>query len=163
MSNPFRRVLASLRLVAGIPTDDFAGMTLPEYLIKQAREHTVAPDPKNLQGFMATPGGMATEMLVMIFAEALAKTSAPNYLTIEGEAESTGPIEITIRRVQGKSPTQALNEMASQISRLRDRLQDCVDRLEIFIESEMTDEADQEAYDAARFLLAELAKEASHG
>lgn len=36
---------------------------------------------------------------------------------------------------------------------LADALQDCADRLEVFIESDWADEQDQEAYDSARHLL----------
>lgn len=46
---------------------------------------------------------------------------------------------------------------------LADRLQDMVDRMEVFIESGMADEQDQEAYDAGRHAVNQFRKEVPRG
>lgn len=105
-----RRIVACWNLLDGYPTKDLEGVTLAEFVAKQAFiSQFDANDGVNL-----SISGVAVQLLAASFAGQFKACGATNYLEMSGNHPETGPFTITMQRKHGLTPAEKLAAMTKQ-------------------------------------------------
>ncbi|MFQ1795881.1 hypothetical protein ACK37G_15240 [Aeromonas veronii] len=105
-----RRIVACWNLLDGYPTEALEGVTLAEFVAKQAFiSQFDANDGVNL-----SISGVAVQLLAASFAGQFKASGATNYLEMSGNHPETGPFNITMQRKHGLTPAEKLAAMTKQ-------------------------------------------------
>ncbi|WP_368207648.1 hypothetical protein [Aeromonas sp. s12] len=113
-----RRIVACWNLLDGYPTKDLEGVTLAEFVAKQAFiSQFDANDGVNL-----SISGVAVQLLAASFAGQFKASGATNYLEMSGNHPETGPFTITMQRKHGLTPAEKLEAMTKQRDVLLDAM-----------------------------------------
>lgn len=113
-----RRLAACWNLLDGYDTEELEGVTLAEFVAKQAYLNEMTTN----DGLNISMSGMALQMVAASFAGQFKANGATNYLELSGSHPETGPFTITMQRTHGLTPAQKLAAMTKQ----RDVLLDAV-------------------------------------
>ncbi|MFL9590471.1 hypothetical protein ACKC5O_00630 [Aeromonas schubertii] len=105
-----RRIVACWNLLNGYPTDELEGVTLAEFVAKQA---FISQFDAN-DGINLSISGVAVQLLAASFAGQFKASGATNYLEMSGNHPETGPFTITMQRKHGLTPAQKLAAMTKQ-------------------------------------------------
>ncbi|MGL6407547.1 hypothetical protein ACSZM7_16340 [Aeromonas veronii] len=114
-----RRIVACWNLLDGYPTKDLEGVTLAEFVAKQAFiSQFDANDGVNL-----SISGVAVQLLAASFAGQFKASGATNYLEMSGNHPETGPFTITMQRKHGLTPAEKLAAITKQRDALSSALE----------------------------------------
>ncbi|QHB83401.1 hypothetical protein GIS01_15165 [Aeromonas veronii] len=105
-----RRIVACWNLLNGYPTDELEGVTLAEFVAKQA---FISQFDAN-DGINLSISGVAVQLLAASFAGQFKASGATNYLEMSGNHPETGPFTITMQRKHGLTPAEKLEDMTKQ-------------------------------------------------
>ncbi len=105
-----RRIVACWNLLVGYETEALEGVTLSEFVAKQAYLNEMTTN----DGINLTLSGLAVQMLAASFAGQFKANGATNYLELRGSHPETGPFTITMQRAEGLTPVDKLNAMTKQ-------------------------------------------------
>lgn len=112
------RIVACWNLLDGYPTKELEGVTLAEFVAKQAFISQF--DANN--GINLSISGVAVQLLAASFAGQFKASGATNYLELSGNHPETGPFTITMQRKYGLTPAEKLAAMTKQRDVLLDAL-----------------------------------------
>ncbi|MFB2746797.1 hypothetical protein [Aeromonas veronii] len=113
-----RRIVACWNLLDGYPTEALEGVTLAEFVAKQAFiSQFDANDGVNL-----SISGVAVQLLAASFAGQFKASGATNYLEMSGNHPETGPFTITMQRKHGLTPVEKLEAVTKQRDVLLDAM-----------------------------------------
>lgn len=118
-----RRFVACWNLLDGYDTDELEGVTLAEFVAKQAYLNEMTTN----DGLNISMSGMALQMVAASFAGQFKANGATNYLELSGSHPETGPFTITMQRTHGLTPAQKLAAMTKQRDVLLDAVRDVRD------------------------------------
>lgn len=104
------RIVACWNLLHGYPTEELEGVTLAEFVAKQAYLNEMTTN----DGLGISMSGMALQMVAASFAGQFKANGATNYLELSGNHPETGPFTITMQRTHGLTPAQKLAAMTKQ-------------------------------------------------
>lgn len=104
------RIVACWNLLDGYATDELEGVTLAEFVAKQAYLNEM----NTHGGLSISMSGMAVQALVASFAGQFKASGATNYLEMSGNHPETGPFTITMQRKHGLTPAEKLEAMTKQ-------------------------------------------------
>ncbi|HHP5403328.1 TPA: hypothetical protein ACSCX2_000143 [Aeromonas veronii] len=113
-----RRIVACWNLLDGYATEDLEGVTLAEFVAKQAYLNEMTTN----DGLNISMSGMALQMVAASFAGQFKANGATNYLEMSGNHPETGPFTITMQRKHGLTPAEKLAAMTKQRDVLLDAL-----------------------------------------
>lgn len=113
-----RRLAACWNLLDGYPTAELEGVTLAEFVAKQAYLNEMTTN----DGLNISMSGMALQMVAASFAGQFKASGATNYLEMSGNHPETGPFTITMQRKHGLTPAEKLAAMTKQRDVLLDAL-----------------------------------------
>ena len=113
-----RRIVACWNLLDGYDTKAFEGMTLAEFVAKQA----YLSEMTTVDGLSITLSGLAMQMVAASFAGQFKANGASNYLEISASHPDTGPFTITMQRKEGVTPIMKLEAMTKQRDVLLDAM-----------------------------------------
>ena len=113
-----RRIVACWNLLDGYATEELEGVTLAEFVAKQAYLNEMTTN----DGLNISMSGMALQMVAASFAGQFKANGATNYLELSGNHPETGPFTITMQRTHGFTPAQKLAAMTKQRDVLLDAL-----------------------------------------
>lgn len=113
-----RRIVACWNLLDGYPTEDLEGVTLAEFVAKQA---FISQFDAN-DGINLSISGVAVQLLAASFAGQFKACGATNYLEMSGNHPETGPFTITMQRKHGLTPAEKLAAMTKQRDVLLDAM-----------------------------------------
>ena len=113
-----RRIVACWNLLDGYATEELEGVTLAEFVAKQA---FISQFDAN-DGINLSISGVAVQLLAASFAGQFKANGATNYLELSGNHPETGPFTITMQRTHGFTPAQKLAAMTKQRDVLLDAL-----------------------------------------
>lgn len=105
-----RRIVACWNLLDGYDTEELEGVTLAEFVAKQAYLNEMTTN----DGLNISMSGMALQMVAASFAGQFKANGATNYLELSGSHPETGPFTITMQRTHGLTPAQKLAAMTKQ-------------------------------------------------
>ncbi len=105
-----RRIVACWNLLDGYATEELEGVTLAEFVAKQA---FISQFDAN-DGINLSISGVAVQLLAASFAGQFKASGATNYLELSGNHPETGPFTITMQRTNGLTPAQKLAAMTKQ-------------------------------------------------
>ena len=105
-----KRLAACWNLLDGYDTKAFEGMTLAEFVAKQA----YLSEMTTVDGLSITLSGLAMQMVAASFAGQFKANGASNYLEISASHPDTGPFTITMQRKEGVTPIMKLEAMTKQ-------------------------------------------------
>ena len=105
-----RRIVACWNLLDGYPTEALEGVTLAEFVAKQA---FISQFDAN-DGINLSISGVAVQLLAASFAGQFKASGATNYLEMSGNHPETGPFTITMQRKHGLTPAEKLEAMTKQ-------------------------------------------------
>ncbi|TNI85171.1 hypothetical protein [Aeromonas sobria] len=105
-----RRIVACWNLLDGYPTEELEGVTLAEFVAKQAYLNEMTTN----DGLNISMSGLALQMLAASFAGQFKASGATNYLELSGSHPETGPFIITMQRKYGLTPADKLAAMTKQ-------------------------------------------------
>ncbi|WP_421233813.1 hypothetical protein [Aeromonas jandaei] len=105
-----RRIVACWNLLHGYPTEELEGVTLAEFVAKQA---FISQFDAN-DGINLSISGVAVQLLAASFAGQFKASGATNYLEMSGNHPETGPFTITMQRKHGLTPAEKLAAMTKQ-------------------------------------------------
>ena len=105
-----RRLAACWNLLDGYPTEELEGVTLAEFVAKQA---FISQFDAN-DGINLSISGVAVQLLAASFAGQFKASGATNYLEMSGNHPETGPFTITMQRKHGLTPAEKLAAMTKQ-------------------------------------------------
>ncbi|AZU47903.1 hypothetical protein E4630_16410 [Aeromonas hydrophila] len=105
-----RRIVACWNLLDGYATEELEGVTLAEFVAKQA---FISQFDAN-DGINLSISGVAVQLLAASFAGQFKASGATNYLELSGNHPETGPFTITMQRKHGLSPAEKLVAMTKQ-------------------------------------------------
>lgn len=105
-----RRIVACWNLLDGYPTKELEGVTLAEFVAKQA---FISQFDAN-DGINISISGVAVQLLAASFAGQFKASGATNYLEMSGNHPETGPFTITMQRKHGLTPAEKLAAMTKQ-------------------------------------------------
>lgn len=105
-----KRLAACWNLLDGYDTKAFEGMTLAEFVAKQA----YLSEMTTVDGMSITLSGLAMQMVAASFAGQFKANGASNYLEISASHPDTGPFTITMQRKEGVTPIMRLEAMTKQ-------------------------------------------------
>lgn len=105
-----RRIVACWNLLDGYPTEELEGVTLAEFVAKQA---FISQFDAN-DGINLSISGVAVQLLAASFAGQFKASGATNYLEMSGNHPETGPFTITMQRKHGLTPAEKLAAMTKQ-------------------------------------------------
>ena len=105
-----RRIVACWNLLDGYPTEELEGVTLAEFVAKQA---FISQFDAN-DGINLSISGVAVQLLAASFAGQFKASGATNYLEMSGNHPETGPFTITLQRTEGLTPVEKLEAMTKQ-------------------------------------------------
>lgn len=105
-----RRLVACWNLLDGYPTKELEGVTLAEFVAKQAYLNEMTTN----DGLNISMSGMALQMVAASFAGQFKANGATNYLELSGNHPETGPFTITMQRTHGLTPAHKLAAMTTQ-------------------------------------------------
>lgn len=114
-----RRIVACWNLLDGYPTEDLEGVTLAEFVAKEAYLNEMTTN----DGLNISMSGMALQMVAASFAGQFKANGATNYLELSGNHPETGPFTITMQRTHGFTPAQKLAAMTKQRDALSSALE----------------------------------------
>ena len=112
------RIVACWNLLDGYATEELEGVTLAEFVAKQAYLNEMTTN----DGLNISMSGIALQMVAASFAGQFKANSATNYLELSGSHPETGPFTITMQRTHGLTPAQKLAAMTKQRDVLLDAL-----------------------------------------
>lgn len=112
------RIVACWNLLDGYATEELEGVTLAEFVAKQAYLNEMTTN----DGLNISMSGLAVQMLAASFAGQFKANGATNYLEMSGSHPETGPFTITMQRTHGLTPAQKLAAMTKQRDVLLDAL-----------------------------------------
>ncbi|MFM5478402.1 hypothetical protein ACET81_21035 [Aeromonas veronii] len=112
------RIVACWNLLDGYPTEDLEGVTLAEFVAKQA---FISQFDAN-DGINLSISGVAVQLLAASFAGQFKASGATNYLEMSGNHPETGPFTITMQRKHGLTPAEKLAAMTKQRDVLLDAM-----------------------------------------
>ncbi len=118
-----RRIVACWNLLDGYPTKELEGVTLAEFVAKQAYLNEM----NTHGGLSISMSGMAVQALVASFAGQFKANGATNYLELSGNHPETGPFTITMQRTKGLTPVEKLEAMTKQRDVLLEAVRDTLD------------------------------------
>ncbi|MFM5495482.1 hypothetical protein ACET9I_02750 [Aeromonas veronii] len=104
------RIVACWNLLDGYPTKELEGVTLAEFVAKQAYLNEMNTNG----GLSISMSGMAVQALIASFAGQFKASGATNYLELSGNHPETGPFTITMQRKHGLTPAEKLAAMTKQ-------------------------------------------------
>lgn len=113
-----RRLAACWNLLDGYATEELEGVTLAEFVAKQAYLNEM----NTHGGLSISMSGMAVQALVASFAGQFKVSGATNYLELSGNHPETGPFTITMQRKHGLTPAEKLEAMTKQRDVLLDAM-----------------------------------------
>ncbi|HHQ4466789.1 TPA: hypothetical protein ACSPZQ_000078 [Aeromonas veronii] len=113
-----RRIVACWNLLDGYPTKELEGVTLAEFVAKQA---FISQFDAN-DGINLSISGVAVQLLAASFAGQFKASGATNYLELSGNHPETGPFTITMQRTEGLTPAEKLSAMTKQRDVLLDAM-----------------------------------------
>ncbi|HDN9803992.1 TPA: hypothetical protein P2N04_001046 [Aeromonas salmonicida] len=105
-----KRLAACWNLLDGYGTEKFEGVSLAEFVAKQAYLNEMTTN----DGLNISMSGMALQMVAASFAGQFKANGATNYLELSGNHPETGPFTITMQRTHGLTPAQKLAAMTKQ-------------------------------------------------
>lgn len=105
-----RRIIACWNLLDGYDTKEFEGVSLAEFVAKQAYLNEMTTN----DGLNISMSGMALQMVAASFAGQFKANGATNYLELSGNHPETGPFTITMQRTHGLTPAQKLAAMTKK-------------------------------------------------
>ncbi|WP_323063499.1 hypothetical protein [Aeromonas jandaei] len=105
-----RRIVACWNLLDGYATEELEGVTLAEFVAKQA---FISQFDAN-DGINLSISGVAVQLLAASFAGQFKASGATNYLEMSGNHPETGPFTITMQRKHGLTPVEKLAAMTKQ-------------------------------------------------
>lgn len=105
-----RRLAACWNLLDGYDTEELEGVTLAEFVAKQAYLNEMTTN----DGLNISMSGMALQMVAASFAGQFKANGATNYLELSGSHPETGPFTITMQRKHGLTPAEKLAAMTKQ-------------------------------------------------
>ncbi len=105
-----KRLAACWNLLDGYDTREFEGVSLAEFVAKQAYLNEMTTN----DGLNISMSGMALQMVAASFAGQFKANGATNYLELSGNHPETGPFTITMQRTHGLTPAQKLAAMTKQ-------------------------------------------------
>lgn len=105
-----RRIVACWNLLDGYATEELEGVTLAEFVAKQA---FISQFDAN-DGINLSISGVAVQLLAASFAGQFKASGATNYLEMSGNHPETGPFTITMQRKHGLTPAEKLAAMTKQ-------------------------------------------------
>ncbi|MEH8111478.1 hypothetical protein Q7I18_11090 [Aeromonas veronii] len=105
-----RRIVACWNLLDGYATEELEGVTLAEFVAKQA---FISQFDAN-DGINLSISGVAVQLLAASFAGQFKASGATNYLEMSGNPPETGPFTITMQRKHGLTPAEKLAAMTKQ-------------------------------------------------
>ncbi|MGY3922012.1 hypothetical protein LA366_02445 [Aeromonas jandaei] len=105
-----RRIVACWNLLDGYPTEELEGVTLAEFVAKQAFISQFGAN----DGINLTISGVAVQLLAASFAGQFKASGATNYLELSGNHPETGPFTITMQRKHGLTPAEKLAAITKQ-------------------------------------------------
>lgn len=105
-----RRIVACWNLLDGYATEKLEGVTLAEFVAKQA---FISQFDAN-DGINLSISGVAVQLLAASFAGQFKASGATNYLEMSGNHPETGPFTITMQRKHGLTPVEKLEAMTKQ-------------------------------------------------
>ncbi|BEE05667.1 hypothetical protein VAWG002_28630 [Aeromonas veronii] len=105
-----RRIVACWNLLDGYDTEELEGVTLAEFVAKQA---FISQFDAN-DGINLSISGVAVQLLAASFAGQFKASGATNYLEMSGNHPETGPFTITMQRKHGLTPAEKLAAMTKQ-------------------------------------------------
>jgi hypothetical protein len=114
-----RRIVACWNLLDGYPTEELEGVTLAEFVAKQA---FISQFDAN-DGINLSISGVAVQLLAASFAGQFKASGATNYLEMSGNHPETGPFTITMQRKHGLTPAEKLAAMTKQRDALSSALE----------------------------------------
>ncbi|WP_447838268.1 hypothetical protein [Aeromonas salmonicida] len=117
------RLVACYNLLDGYDTKEFEGVSLAEFVAKQAYLNEMTTN----DGLNISMSGMALQMVAASFASQFKSNGATNYLELSGNHPETGPFTITMQRTHGLTPAQKLAAMTKQRDVLLEALNDVLD------------------------------------
>lgn len=112
------RLVACYNLLDGYATEELEGVTLAEFVAKQAYLNEMTTN----DGLNISMSGMALQMVAASFAGQFKANGATNYLELSGSHPETGLFTITMQRTHGLTPAQKLAAMTKQRDVLREAL-----------------------------------------
>ncbi len=112
------RIVACWNLLDGYPTKELEGVTLAEFVAKQA---FISQFDAN-DGINLSISGVAVQLLAASFAGQFKASGATNYLEMSGNHPETGPFTITMQRKHGLTPAEKLAAMTKQRDVLLDAM-----------------------------------------
>lgn len=112
------RIVACWNLLDGYPTKELEGVTLAEFVAKQA---FISQFDAN-DGINLSISGVAVQLLAASFAGQFKVSGATNYLELSGNHPETGPFTITMQRKHGLTPAEKLEAMTKQRDVLLDAM-----------------------------------------
>ena len=112
------RIVACWNLLDGYDTDELEGVSLAEFVAKQAYLNEMTTN----DGLNISMSGMALQMVAASFAGQFKANGATNYLELSGSHPETGPFTITMQRTHGLTPAQKLAAMTKQRDVLLDAM-----------------------------------------
>lgn len=114
-----RRIVACWNLLDGYATEELEGVTLAEFVAKQA---FISQFDAN-DGINLSISGVAVQLLAASFAGQFKASGATNYLEMSGNHPETGPFTITMQRTEGLTPVEKLEAMTKQRDALSSALE----------------------------------------
>ncbi|ELM3751427.1 hypothetical protein RYR31_002596 [Aeromonas dhakensis] len=114
-----RRLAACWNLLDGYATEELEGVTLAEFVAKQAYINEM----NTHGGLSISMSGMAVQALVASFAGQFKVSGATNYLELSGNHPETGPFTITMQRKHGLTPAEKLEATTKQRDALSSALE----------------------------------------
>ncbi|MFM5744437.1 hypothetical protein ACET6W_17285 [Aeromonas veronii] len=114
-----RRIVSCWNLLHGYPTEELEGVTLSEFVAKQAYLNEMTTNG----GLSISMSGMAVQALAASFAGQFKASGATNYLELSGNHPETGPFTITMQRKHGLTPAEKLAAMTKQRDALSSALE----------------------------------------
>lgn len=113
------RLVACYNLMDGYATEELEGVTLAEFVAKQA---FISQFDAN-DGINLSISGVAVQLLAASFAGQFKASGATNYLEMSGNHPETGPFTITMQRKYGLTPAEKLAAMTKQRDALSSALE----------------------------------------
>lgn len=105
-----RHIVACWNLLDGYATEELEGVTLAEFVAKQA---FISQFDAN-DGINLSISGVAVQLLAASFAGQFKASGATNYLEMSGNHPDTGPFTITMQRKHGLTPAEKLAAITKQ-------------------------------------------------
>lgn len=115
-----RRLVACWNAFDGIPTEKFAGKSVADYVCQEA--YITGMEPVEGAGMELGLRGTALQMFASSFAGQFKANDAINFLEVRMSHPETGPLLVTMQRLEGETPAQQKNRVQLRLDVAHARL-----------------------------------------